>query len=363
MQVTPQKPFESENTTEFNFKHEFFKYLRYWPWFICSLILFLTTSFFYLRYTPKVYSTHAKIKILDENSGIELPTTALIVNRSNINLENEMEILTSYPLLERVVNRLKLSAYFFERGLVKSKPLVRLPFDFEFTRSLDSITNPIQFFISVEELGFKVTYETKNIEFSFPEFDTTKSEHQLPFELKWSSKFQKHELVGRDFEVLLVPKKSAILNIKSRIKIEPVGEGSHILNLSIKDQNVINSERILNTLIDVFNQDDVLDRQLIWKRTIDFVDERFVNLSNELDSIESYKKNFKVDNRSGRCVYRWYRKPWSNGLNRMKDCFRSKIKLSFSELIKRLALQSKMLQYPYLPANIGIENASVNALL
>ena len=361
MQVTPQKPFESENTTEFNFKHEFFKYLRYWPWFICSLILFLTTSFFYLRYTPKVYSTHAKIKILDENSGIELPTTALIVNRSNINLENEMEILTSYPLLERVVNRLKLSAYFFERGLVKSKPLVRLPFDFEFTRSLDSITNPIQFFISVEELGFKVTYETKNIEFSFPEFDTTKSEHQLPFELKWSSKFQKHELVGRDFEVLLVPKKSAILNIKSRIKIEPVGEGSHILNLSIKDQNVINSERILNTLIDVFNQDDILDRQLIWKRTIDFVDERFVNLSNELDSIENYKKNFKINNSlvdvSTDGIESLEQRAQSN-----EKLFQIENQIVVSKLIKR-PLSEQKTSVSLLPANIGIENASINALI
>ena len=361
MQVTPQNPLESENTTEFNFKHEFFKYLRYWPWFICSVILFQTASFFYLRYTPKIYNTHAKIKILDENSGLELPTAALVVNRSNINLENEIEILTSYPLLERVVNRLKLSAQFFEKGNMKSKSLVRLPFDFELTQSLDSITTPIQFYISVEELGFKVTYENKNIEFSFPEFDTTKSQHQLPFELKWSSKFQKHELVGRDFEVLLVPKKSAILNIKSRIKIEPVGEGSHILNLSIKDQNFINSERILNTLIDVFNQDDILDRQLIWKRTIDFVDERFVNLSNELDSIENYKKNFKINNSLVDVS--------TDGIESLEQRAQSNEKLFQIEnqiIVSKLIIRPLSEQKPsvsLLPANIGIENASINALI
>ena len=92
MQVPSQNPSNLEQTSTFNFKYEFFKYFHYWPWFVFSLILFITSSFVYLRYAPKLYNTYAKIKILDDNSGIELPTTALILNRSNINLENEMEI-------------------------------------------------------------------------------------------------------------------------------------------------------------------------------------------------------------------------------------------------------------------------------
>ena len=108
MEQELQNSYELEDSSGFNIKGEFSKYLRYWPWFLLSLFVFTLCSFIYLRYTPKVYNTHAKIKILDENSGIELPTTALIVNRSNINLENEIEILKSYPLLERVVTRLEL---------------------------------------------------------------------------------------------------------------------------------------------------------------------------------------------------------------------------------------------------------------
>ena len=361
MQVSHQTPFESEDNSKFNIKYEFFKYLRYWPWFIGSLILFLTTSFFYLRYTPKVYNTHAKIKILDENSGIELPTTALIVNRSNINLENEIEILTSYPLLSRVVDQLGLCAQFYEKGRVKSKPMIKLPFDFELTQSLDSIIDPKQFFISVEESGFMITNENRGLEFSFPEFDSTKSEHKLPFQLKWSSEFSKNQLMGRTFEVLLVPEKWAVLNLKSKIKIEPIGEQSDLLSLRIVGQNVKNSERVLNTLIEVFNQDDILDRQLIWKRTIDFVDERFVNLSNELDSIESYKKNFKIDNRlvdvSTDGIESLQQRAQSN-----EQLFQIENQISISKLIMQSLLNSKV-STALLPANIGVENNTINSLL
>ena len=198
-------------------------------------------------------------------------------------------------------------------------------------------------------------------EFSFPEFDTTKSEHQLPFELKWSPEFQKHELMGHNFEVVLVPKSGRILNLKSRIKIEPIGERSHLLNLSMKGQNVKNSERILNTLIDVFNQDDVLDRQLIWKRTIDFVDKRFINLSNELDSIESYKKNFKMNNRlvdvSTDGIESLKQRAQSN-----EQLFQIENQIEISKLIKQSLLNTKA-STALLPANVGVENNTINSLL
>ena len=361
MQSTPQPSFETVETSSFNIKYEFFKYLRYWPWFIGSVMIFLLGGFIYLRYTPKVFATHAKIKILDEKSGLELPTTALIVNRSNINLENEIEILTSYPLLSSVVNQLELYLQFFENGRVKSQPIINLPFDFELIHSPDQITEPQQFIISVEASGFKITNQTKDLEFNFPEFDTSMAKHSLPFELSWSSNFQKEDLIGREFEVVLVSKKWAILDLKSRIRIEPIGERSHLLNLSMKSQNVKNSERILNTLIDVFNQDDVLDRQLIWKRTIDFVDERFVDLSMELDSIESYKKNFKIDNRLVDVS--------TDGLESLKQRAQSNEKLfqienqiSVSKLIKK-SLSKPKASIDLLPANMGIENSNINSLL
>ena len=361
MQNSKQPYLETEDIHAFNIKEEFFKYLIHWPWFVFSLITFLIGGFLYLRYTPKQYNTHAKIKILDDKNGLELPTSALIVTRSNINLENEMEILTSYPILNRVVNELSLCAQFFEQGRLKSQSLVKLPFDFELTQSLDSITESNQFLISVEESGFNIMNKVKGIEFSFPEFDTRKSKHQLPFELKWSSEFNKNQLMGRSFEVLLVPKKWAVLGLKNSIRIEPIGDQSDLLKLNIIGQNVLISELILNTLIDVFNKDDVLDRQLIWKRTIDFVDQRFANLSSELDSIENYKKNFKMKNRlvdvSSDGIESLKQRAQSN-----ENLFQLENQIAVSDLIKQSLLNSKA-STTLLPTNVGVENNTINTLL
>ena len=49
----------------------------------------------------------------------------------------------------------------------------------------------------------------------------------------------------------------------------------------------------INKLVSEFDLDGISDRQLVYKRTIDFVDSRFNFLYEELNEIENKKQNFK----------------------------------------------------------------------
>ncbi len=115
-QAKPQNPFFAEDESNIYIKQEVLRYLRYWPWFLLCLLFCLGASYIYLRYAPKIYQTAAKIKVLDEGKGLELPPSAFVFKRSNINLENEIEILTSYSILEQVVSGLQLTSSFYEKG-------------------------------------------------------------------------------------------------------------------------------------------------------------------------------------------------------------------------------------------------------
>ena len=46
----------------------------------------------------------------------------------------------------------------------------------------------------------------------------------------------------------------------------------------------------------MFNEDGISDRQLVSERTINFIDDRFVFLAKELDSIEIIIKDLKRQN-------------------------------------------------------------------
>jgi capsular polysaccharide biosynthesis protein len=64
---------------------------------------------------PNVYQTSAKIKILDDkNGGMDLSEMTSMFSGSQVNLYNEMEVLRSHRLLERVVTDLDLTtSYYF----------------------------------------------------------------------------------------------------------------------------------------------------------------------------------------------------------------------------------------------------------
>ena len=166
-----------------NLKQEFNRYLRYWPWFVLALVVSLASAYVYVRYAPRIYETSAKIKILDESEGLELPTSAFIFKRKNINLENEMEIITSYLLLEKVARQLKLNTLFYEEGTIQTAQIAEFPFSFEQHMAPEDIEKVVSYSIDVEDDGFNITNLKTNQSFTKPHIPEIETDSVVPFTL------------------------------------------------------------------------------------------------------------------------------------------------------------------------------------
>ncbi|WP_178983490.1 GumC family protein [Winogradskyella helgolandensis] len=342
-------------------KREIRKYLRYWYWFALGILLAIIGAFIYLRYTPKVYSASAKIKILNKTKGLELPSSAFIFNRSNINLENEIEILKSYRIIENVVDRLDLTMRFFEEGSVLTTEINHLPFYILKTISNDSINNGESYRIEVKSRAFEVTPSGTQKTLVFPNFDTTKTEHNLPFELSWNSSTAPKIFIGKTYIVKFAPIASVTRGLKGGVSINMLGKGSDLLQLNYTSQSKAKNERVLNTLIDVFNEDGISDRQDISRRTIDFIDERFNLIERELDSIELGIKDYKEKNNlitlESDAELGISQRTLSEG-----ELFETENQLILLSLLKE-TLEKPNPNSALLPANIGVNNSSINGLV
>ena len=64
-------------------RDEILRYFSFWPYFIISIIFFLTSTFIYLRYAQYSYESISIIEILDESqeSEMALPTALTVFNR------------------------------------------------------------------------------------------------------------------------------------------------------------------------------------------------------------------------------------------------------------------------------------------
>lgn len=351
-------PFEVEDN--FDFKKEFFKYFHFWKYFVGAIGLFLIVAFLYLRYTSKIYTSTAKIKVLDKKeSSLELPSAEDLFSNSKINLENEVEVLKSYPILEQVVKNLNLTTSFVAIGDIMQSLEVNTPFKFVSTISSDSITNDKEYRLDLSSQGLKIIdYNNDDKTYLFKEFSTYSASHDLPFEIKnidkdvWNKNYE-------GFYITFKSVKSVVASLKKDVIIESVGKESDIISLSLKSTNKEYAENIINELIKVFNNDGIQDRQLIHKRTIDFVNDRYAYLSIELDSIEIVKQLYKVDNNLVDLS--------ANSAISLEQSFRSEEsifsvenQISVTNLLIATLNNSDL---ELLPANIGIENAEINSLI
>ncbi|MBR9757521.1 MAG: polysaccharide biosynthesis tyrosine autokinase [Algicola sp.] len=354
MQSPPH--FDAETPTDL--KLEIYRYLRYWPWFAASVLLALILAVGYLRYTPKVYNTQAQVKIVDESEGLELPTSGLVLNSGNINLENEIAIMTSYLILEQVVRDLNLNTTFFVEGNIRTTPLVALPFAFEQTLAPDQIETAVGYKVHVLDQGFEVEQMDTETVTTFGQHNTYLEEHSLPFQMRLDSTQQ--AALGKSYMVHLAPIKATIMALKRNIRVEPVGKQSDLLRLSIKGESQARSELILNKLIAVFNQDGIEDRQLVSKRTLEFIDERFVFLAQELDSIELDRQAFKQDNNLVDLTV-----DAQLGVEQRSTSDAEVFKVENQLALAKVLQQALQTQEPstLLPANIGLENSSLNNLI
>ena len=357
--------FNNENLEDYiDIKEEFFKYLFFWRWFVISIVFVLLSSFFFLRYSHDIYETTAKIKIIDKNeTSLELPSVEDLFSTSKINLENEIELLSSFSILSEVVKKQSLNTKLYGVGDIMEGVLVKFPFKFEqlvfskeFKKYLEK--NDFEYEIFFNDNGVKINDLFYDTTFYFNSFSTYNTSHSLPFNLEWDKKSAEISKEN-SYKVIFSSVDNTVRQLKNDLLIQPVGQESDIIEISIKTANTDYAQIILNTIIDVFNKDGITDRQLIHKRTIDFVNERYSQLSFELDSIEIKKQLYKFNND---LIDISVNSSLSLELS-------SKSELQLLELENEITI-TKLLydsfsnnNFDLLPANIGIKSNEINLLI
>jgi tyrosine-protein kinase Etk/Wzc len=108
----PDELSDRQDAEGFSLKKWVSRMLVHWPWFVLSLVVCLSLAYLYLRYTNPVYNAVASIIVKDEKKGAELMDNSMMkeigLGGNNKLVENEIEILKSYDLMEAVVSRLQL---------------------------------------------------------------------------------------------------------------------------------------------------------------------------------------------------------------------------------------------------------------
>lgn len=350
--------FQENTSASIDIKELVYKYLSFLHWIILGAVLALAVAFFYLRYAPETYQASNVIKILDNNnSGFKMPTDALsFFSKGKVNLENETEVLQSSLLIERVVDELDLQNSYYSKGTIKETEIASTaPFFIQWNDVPEKV-NEFQAMLEIEVTpkGYYLDHQ-KELK-SFGKSYVFKGNN---FSIYWKeeSKFKK---TSGAYQIVKATKEHTIQAVKKSLAVSPVGKQSELLRLTVTTNHPDKAAAIANTLAKVFDADGVKDRQLVHKKTIDFVNERFGFLFKELDSIESNKANYKqgqqiADFQADAGALLATKSGTDVELNQAKT------QAVLSGILIETLSKTKLNEL--LPANIGLEQVEVAALI
>lgn len=272
-------------------KDLFFKYIRFLPVFILSLAMALFGSYVYLRYATPYYRASGTLMIKNDkqsggSAGGDERLNQLVMNDRTQNIQNEIEVLKSKPLMERVVNALHLQVGYKAIGKIKSPNIYKqAPFLLEIFELRDSshafslgikFVNPNSFTINDEKKLYSFGQLFKNY---YGVFRLVRNNYGL----------------GKEYIVSWEPTQRVTADMAGKILVTPK-PGTGILMLSLETTNPILASDVVNQLMVEYGELTKEDKNAEAALTLIFIEKSLKRVQHQIDSIQREKTDFEREN-------------------------------------------------------------------
>lgn len=282
-------------------KDTLFLLAGHWKWFVIALSIALAGAYYYLQTTPYIYQSKASVMIkADDNTyNTDEVIKSLGLKSPGINITNEVMTIKTLAMTQEVVNRLGLDVECFHSG----------PFH-------DELAYGIDLPVKIRFLELNETDEAEmDLEISADSTVRISSMRLNHHDLDGAYRFRLGKTVQTPLGTMSVtPSLSYVPGKKDRLKVvkRPMRETlndidkriiagqrnakASIIDFSIDDISRTRGEDILSTLINVYNENWVKDRNRITHSTTNFINERLAIIEQELGNVESDISSYKSRN-------------------------------------------------------------------
>ena len=348
----------------------------HWYWIVLSTIVALGAAFSYLKYTRPVYASNMKILVKDEDSrsrmyrGGQLALESMGVISNSNGFDNELEILTSSNINQRVIKSLKLYVSYELDGRLRNHELYKNnPYIVDMPENqLVDLHSLIQLKIDRQGDGVHVAGEIY-VPRSKEPILFERSVKELPGSFNTpvgTITLQRNPGVGAELPkqtmyATIMPLEYAAKAYGSRLSVSASSKTTTVAVLNYLDTQPERAIDYLNELFRSYNEDANEDKNEVALKTEEFLKNRISAIREELDAtesnLESYKKKNELINLTNDA---------SNALNKLTEYQKEQV-----ELETQLNLVTALLDYVddprnafnVVPSNLGLKDADMSDLL
>jgi tyrosine-protein kinase Etk/Wzc len=285
-----------------NLREQLFKYLIHWKWFLLSVFFFFFLAKLYLRYSIPEYKSQTTLLIKREDSGGMSSELAAFQDLSMFSgakrdLDDEIEVLKSRSLVEKTIKEGKFNISYAVEGRIKSSESYgENPIAIDFKENIEN------FFEKDTTLSIKILspkqFELFNANnnhvgnFNFGQIISSKELGDYVININEENA----KNVNYNINIRLESLKKATNKFKNKLDVLNITKYTNVLEISFTDPVKEKAEDFLDKLVVIYNNDAIVDKNLISEKTARFINERLGIITGELDGVEKDVEKYKSKN-------------------------------------------------------------------
>ena len=309
------RPQQRNEEQAVDIKQLIYIFLSHWYLFAICVFVALVVGFLINRYSTNVYQTAGTVLIKEDRSSFD--ATSIMTNMSfgnYQNVDNEIAILKSYSLTDRVVRKMDLEVTYMEKGRIAATEMYKTaPFTVEFDRSVPQAVG----------LVYEVALDSENITLHGT------SEHLTRYDYILSQATESHaekiditneckqgEWIDNGYNRIRIvlndnykPDVDNSRNLSfwlnsypslvkgmSSFSVSPTSKQSSVVSVVMNGTNKQKIVDFTNTLMNEYVSRGLEKKNMVSENTIEFIDSELTGIQASLSKSESELKDFRTRN-------------------------------------------------------------------
>lgn len=286
-------------------KQIFLKYLKYWYIFLLGVVVCVGAAFLYLRYiaVPQ-YRINSTVLVKDKDKGAGVKTEETLGDlglvKPSSNIEDQIGILSSTNLMEKVLEALELGAEYRVKGKFKDIELYwkNLPFQVKVIGSERPKYGKSFVVTAVDSLTYRLANgdEAGTLQAGVYQFGDTIITPYHAFQVVKNLEYASIQLDKTPIHVRFANVEKKAMAYSQQLLVEPENKTGSLLSISLLDAIPQRGKDIARTLIEIYAEEAVKYQNQLAISTIEIIDERLKLLTGEITDVEKDIATYKREN-------------------------------------------------------------------
>lgn len=340
--------------------------LKRWYWFAGMVFVALAAAVLYVCRTNKVYSTSATIMLRNEDkfsrgNSMQSEMMSMMGFNMNKNVTDEIEIITSHTIMSEVIHTLNLQTEYRRReGLrwVTQYPTPDLIIDYP-AGFMDTLSMAILFEVERTSKGYTLHTKAGKSKQKLKLASLDSEIHTLIGDIRLLEVVPLEE--GDRYRITTAPTNLWVNSYRINFSCSQLKKESNVILIDYKDQNPARGKDVVSKVIEFYNLDAVIDKNLMAQNTANFINDRLIVVEEELSSVENEVEAYMKENNLTD-IDKELQQVFTNQASYQQQMTEIEMQISILSFIEQY-LNEEANNESLIPSNMGIQDAGLAKLI